>query len=114
MGGRTMKAMSLKAQRQKQLNITIKAINQTAGRAVHLFIICLMEVLKDKMTQSELIDAYDLWCNRMPEELETDRDDDVADDVIDHRLRQIVNDKLIPKEKQKLLLKKIYKLLKDE
>ena len=108
-----MKAMSLKAQRQKQLNITIKAINQTAGRAVHLFIICLMEVLKYKMTQSELIDAYDLWCNRMPEELEPYREDDIADDVIDHRLRQIVNDELIPEGKQELLLEKMYELLKD-
>ena len=61
-----MKAMSLKAQRQKQLNLTIKAINQTAGRAVHLFIICLMEVLKDKMTQSELIDAYQNLAAKTP------------------------------------------------
>ena len=50
----------------------------------------------------------------MPEELEPYREDDIADDVIDHRLRQIVNDELIPEGKQELLLEKMYELLKDE
>ena len=59
-------------------------------------------------------ECQDLWCNRMPEELEPYREDDIADDVIDHRLRQIVNDELIPEGKQELLLEKMYELLKDE
>lgn len=109
-----MKANSLKAQKRKQLNLMVKAINQTAGRAVHLFIICLMEVLQEKMTQSELIETYDLWCNRMPDELQPYKDDDVADEVLDKRLRQIVCDELIPEGKQELLLEKMYAMLKEE
>ena len=109
-----MKAMSLKAQKRKQLNLMVKAINQTAGRAVHLFIICLMEVLQAKITQTELIEAYDLWCNRMPDELQPYKDDDVADEVLDRRLRQIVCDELIPEGKQEALLAKMYELLREE
>ena len=109
-----MKAMSVKAQKRKQLNTMVKAINQTAGRAVHLFIICMMEVMAEKMTQTELIDAYDLWCNRMPDELQPLKDDDVADVMLDRRLAQIVNDELIQEGKQEVLLEKMYATLKGE
>lgn len=109
-----MKAMNGKVLKRKQLNTMVKAINQTAGRAVHLFIISLMEVLQDKMTQSELIEAYDLFCNRMPDELQPLKDDDVADEMLDRRLAQIVNDELIQEGKQEVLLEKMYALLKGE
>ena len=49
----------------------------------------------------------------MPEELEPYREDEIADDMIDRRLRQIVNDELIPEGKQELLLEKMYELLRE-
>lgn len=106
-----MKARSDKALARKQYNLMVRAINNTAGRAVHLFIIALMEECQGKMTQTDLINAYDKWCNLLPDEVNEMKEDDVADYQIDKRISQIVNEELLQEGKQEILMAKMYSML---
>lgn len=108
-----MRAMNKKVQQQKgavdTYRLVEKSIMQTAGRAVNLFVIALMEEAHEHLTQGEVYRAYERFCEMADEVLQLVADD-VSTEVIQRRLKQIVDDELLPDGTQEKLIEAMNKL----
>ena len=108
-----MKTLNKKMQAQKNMMDTYrlveKSIMQTAGRAVNLFVIALMEEAHEHLTQGEVYRAYERFSDMAEEVLQLVADD-VSTEMIQRRLKQIVDDELLPDGTQEKLIEAMNKL----
>ena len=108
-----MKAGNKRAVAQKSAYQTYrwveKAIMSTSARAVNLFVIALMDEAHEHLTCEEVYRAYERFCKMSDEVLKLSADD-ISDEMITRRLRQIVNDELLPDGSKEKLIEAMNKM----
>lgn len=107
-----MKAGNKRAEAQKgayqTYRLVEKAIMSTSARAVNLFVIALMDEANN-LTCGEVYRAYERFC-KMSDEVLKLSEDDISDEMITRRLKQIVDDELLPDGDQDKLMEAMNRL----